>query len=80
MTPHPMFNEHPQASYRGRISAPVVSHPRRWAIAGLMAAVFFSTAAAAMKFCPRIQTVVSEHSPANVGFAPYGHSCADLLW
>lgn len=82
MTPHPIFSEQPQASYRGRSGGPVVRHPRRWAIAGLICAAFFSTAAAAMKFHPWFHvTAASEHSlPANVGFRPLGNSFADVLW
>lgn len=82
MTTHPMFIELPQANYRGRTSAPIVSHPRRWAIGALTCAVLFSTAAAAMTFHPRFnQTAAVQHSlPANVGLRPFGESFAELAW
>jgi hypothetical protein len=82
MTTHPIFFQQPQASYRGRTSAPVVSHPRRWAIAGLTCAVLFSTAAAAMTLQPRFhQNAASEHSlAANNGLRPFGESFAELAW
>ena len=80
MTTHPVFFEQPQFSYRGRVSHPLVTHPRRWAIAGLMVAVLFSTGAAATKF--RIQQpAASGHSlTANVGLRPFGNSFAELAW
>jgi hypothetical protein len=82
MTNHLTFLEHPQASYCGRTSAPMVSHPRRWAIAGLMCAVLFSTAAAATKLHPRFDlAALGEHSlAANVGLRPFGDSFAELAW
>ena len=82
MTSHPIFFEQPQASYRGRTSAPVVRYPQRWAVAGLMAAVLFSTGAAATKLHPRFNlAALSEHSlAANVGFRPYGDSFAVSVW
>ena len=82
MTTHPMFIELPQANYRGRSSAPLVSHPRRWALAGLTCAVLFSTAATAMTLQPRFhQTAASEYSlAANNGLRPFGNSFAELAW
>ena len=81
-TLHPAFFQQPQFSYRGRVSAPLVTHPRRWAIAGLMAAVLFSTGAAATKMHSHFDlAVLSEHSlAANAGLRPFGNSFAELAW
>lgn len=82
MTTHPILIEQPQASYRGRTSSPVITHPRRWTIAGLTCAVLFSTAAAATKLQPRFNlAALSEHSlAANVGLRPFVESFAELAW
>jgi len=74
--------EQPHFSYRGRTSAPLVSHPRRWATAGLLTAVLFSTAAAATKLHhPFSLAALGEHSlVANVALPSFGNSFAELVW
>jgi hypothetical protein len=76
--------EQPHFSYRGRTSAPVISHPRRSAIAGLLAAVLFSTAtaAAATKLHgPFNLAALGEHTlAANNGLPSFGNSFAELAW
>jgi hypothetical protein len=74
--------EQPHFSYRGRTSAPVIGHPRRWAIAGLLTAVLFSTAAAATKLHhPFSLAALGEHSlAANDGLRSFGSGFAELAW
>ena len=63
--------EQPHFSYRGRTSAPVIGHPRRWA-----------TAAAATKLHhPFSLAALGEHSlAANDGLRSFGNSFAELAW
>jgi hypothetical protein len=74
--------EQPHFSYRGRTSAPVIVHPRRWAVVGLTAAVLFSTAAAATKSHPQFNlAAIGGYSlAANVVPQPFGNSFAELAW
>jgi hypothetical protein len=72
-----------QRSYRGRSSAPLVNHPKRWAVAGLLAAVVFSTGATAVtkRQALQAQASVTQHSlPAGVGLRQFTEGFAVASW